>query len=98
MREAKTLEMPGVLLSAFWSVFCKCCCSRDCVSLFFEAERVVMRRWSDCVCGRVKRNSSMRRQQVEKPRPLFVACQSLVFGVRISLSRVYLFAPVTSTV
>jgi hypothetical protein len=70
MREANTFAMPGVLLSDLCSVFCRWCCSRVCVSLFLEDERVVMIRCSDWVCGRRKRNSSMRRQQVEKPRPL----------------------------
>jgi hypothetical protein len=80
MREARILEMPGVLLSDFCSVFARCWCSRDCVSLFLEDERVVMRRCNDWVCGRRKRNSSMRRQQVEKPRPLHLRqCQLSVF-------------------
>jgi hypothetical protein len=99
MREAKTLAMPGVLLSDFLSVFCRCCCSRVCVSLFFEDERVVMSRCSDWVCGRRKRNSSMRRQQVEKPRPLCLYVSRLsVIWIPYLLSPIYLFAPVTSTV
>lgn len=32
--------------------------------------RVVVMRCRVCDCGRVSRNSSIRRQQAEKPRPL----------------------------
>jgi hypothetical protein len=60
-----------------------CAFRRTRVSSPLAASRVVYRMWRDWDWGRVKRNSSTRRQHVANPRPLFVekTYLSVVVGV-----------------
>ena len=53
----------GLRWTCFWS--------RDMVAELFCRVRVVMIKWRVCVAGRVRRNSSIRRWQIPKPRPLY---------------------------
>lgn len=68
------------------------------MSLFLEVERVVIMRERVWLKGRDGRNSSRRRQQVEKPRPLLCGVSVVLFCIAFRSKGGYLFAPVTSTV
>jgi len=58
--------------SALRQYLSRCLFNRATVSLALDWVRVVGMRVKEAFGGRVGRNSSMRRVQMEKPRPLYV--------------------------
>lgn len=44
------------------------------MSVALRFVRVVIIRFREVECGRVERNSSIRRRQIAKPRPLWLEC------------------------
>lgn len=66
-----------IRVCAFWGWRARCCFSRLTVDALFFSSRVVTMMRKDCEPGRFAINSSIRRQQMAKPRPLRIDQQSL---------------------
>jgi hypothetical protein len=69
-RPCSTCEIPGSVRSCFSNTWRKCFCSFAIAASPFRWSRVVMMRTRDSVCGRVWRNSSIKRVPMPSPRPL----------------------------
>ena len=65
------LRVGASTLLAPFSTVCKYASSLLSVDSLFLTSRVEKRRCSFCDWGRVKRNSSIKRQHIAKPRPLY---------------------------
>lgn len=82
IRRCNIMLIPGTFFSALRHARCRCFCSLAVVSSLFRLSRVVIMRTRISDWGRVRRNSSMRRQQIAKPSPLdFDPRQYWVFRV-----------------